>query len=172
MNGERVRQSPVPAWGEQGRVRNWFHTRTGARFLNAQTSWFRIYAPSGWGLLTTTGRRSGSVRRSCVRIITVGQRGFLVAIGGETTHWLQNALLNSRVAVRVGSRTRTGDARRPQTEDERAMAMTAYCETITWFDFINSLVNQRGLPSPKRIRAMLATWFRHGTALVVDFDDV
>jgi deazaflavin-dependent oxidoreductase (nitroreductase family) len=151
-------------------VRNWFHTRTGARFLNAQTSWFRIYAPSGWGLLTTTGRRTGAMRRSCVRVVTVGQQAFLVAIGGETADWLNNALFNPRVSLRVGSKTRTGRARRPQTEDEQATAMTAYCETITWFDFISSLVNQRGLPSPKRIRAMLARWSEQGTALVIDFD--
>jgi deazaflavin-dependent oxidoreductase (nitroreductase family) len=170
MDGETVRQTPVAAWGDQGRLRNWFHTRTGARFLNAQTAWFRIHAPSGWGLLTTTGRRTGALRRSSVRVVTVGQRGFMVAIGGETTDWLKNVLFNPRVSLRVGDRTRTGHARRPQTENEQATAVTAYCETITWFDFVSSVVNQRGFPSPKRIRALLARWFEHGAVLVIDFD--
>ncbi len=170
MDGEMVHEGSLPVWGDQGRVRNWFHTKTGARFLNAQTSWFRIYAPPGWGLLATIGRRSGATRRSCVRVTTVGQRGFLVAIGGKTTDWLQNALAHPRVSLRMGYRTRTGHARRPQTEDEQAAAMRAYRETLTWFDFISSLVNQRGFPSPERIRAMHARYSKQGTMLVIDFD--
>ena len=165
---EAVTTAP-PAFGDQGRIRNWFHTRAGARFLNLQTGWFRLFSPRGYGVLTTVGRRTGARQRSAVRAIAAGERVVLVALGGERTAWLGNLRHQPQVSLRTGLRTRKGTARLP-TDSERAGLRAAYCTTLTLFDFATSVVNQRGLPTPTRIRAMLGRWYDHGTALVIDFD--
>jgi hypothetical protein len=42
----------------------------GGRLLSAvQLPWFMIFPPLGFGVLTTTGRKTGKTRRKCIRAI-------------------------------------------------------------------------------------------------------
>lgn len=159
---------PVPVWGHQGRLRDWFHTTKGAKLLNAQTSWFKIVAPRGFAVLTTTGRRTGRLRHSNVRLVTRGQKGFLVSIAGSTNSWVKNVQDNPNVELRLGRQSHRGLARPPCDDHERQQARSAYCQTVNWFDFVSSFVNQRGVPSRKRICQMHSRWFDQGAVLVIE----
>jgi deazaflavin-dependent oxidoreductase (nitroreductase family) len=156
-------------WREQGRLRNWFHTKAGARFLNHITAWFRIYAPRGYAVLTTVGRRTGTTRRSNVRLIPSGNCAFLVAIAGQTNDWLHNLHDKPEARLRIGRRDRACRARPPRDEVERLAAHTAYCDSLHWFDYFSSIVNQRGIPSPRRMREMHARWIDEGELFVMEF---
>jgi deazaflavin-dependent oxidoreductase (nitroreductase family) len=57
---------------------------------------FLLRPPAGYGVLTTTGRRTGKTRRRCVRAIKRGDRVYLVAIKGSRTGWLRNVLASPR----------------------------------------------------------------------------
>jgi hypothetical protein len=49
------------------------NTPAGGRALSAmQLPFFLVRLPSGYGVLTTTGRKTGKVRRRCVRAIRRG----------------------------------------------------------------------------------------------------
>ena len=58
------------------RKRNPFlHSSTGGRVLSAlMLPHFMLLPPKGFGVLTTTGRRTGKTRRKCVRAIRRGDR--------------------------------------------------------------------------------------------------
>jgi deazaflavin-dependent oxidoreductase (nitroreductase family) len=156
-------------WREQGSVRNWFHTKAGARFLNHMTAWFRISAPRGYAVLTTVGRRTGAPRRSNVRSISSGNCAFIVAIAGQTNDWSHNLHDNPEARLRIGRRNRACRARPPRGEAERLAAQAAYCDTLNWFDYFSSIVNQRGIPSPRRMREMHARWIDEGELFVMEF---
>lgn len=158
-------------WRQQGRVRDWFHTRAGAKFLNLQTAWFRIAAPKGYAVLTTVGRRSGKPRRSNVRAIRRGDHIYVVSIAGRANDWFHNLDANPEARLRIGRRNRTGRARQLRDEGERLAARAAYCDHITGFDFISSLVNQRGIPWPRRIREMHTRWFDEGELFIIELNE-
>jgi deazaflavin-dependent oxidoreductase (nitroreductase family) len=164
------RPSPHPVWSRQGRIRDWFHTKAGARFLNTGTSWFRLVAPPGYAVLTTIGRRTGKARRTAVRVIIHGNTGFLVSNVGEDTEWLRNIRADPQVQLRIGRRTTPGRVRSPRDNAERLDAKRAYAETINWFDYVSTMINEKGLPSRARIRSMHLRWFDQGRPLVVDVD--
>jgi deazaflavin-dependent oxidoreductase (nitroreductase family) len=158
----------LPAWGEQGRLRNWFHTKAGARFLNAQTAWFKLMAPRGYAVVTTTGRRTGRTRRSCVRAIVTNGRAIVIATGRESTDWLANLQADHNVTLRVGRRDRRGKARLSGAEEIDASS-SLFCAPVYWFDRVASVVNQRGLPTARRIRLLHRQWCTEGVIVIVDF---
>jgi deazaflavin-dependent oxidoreductase (nitroreductase family) len=157
-----------PVWRQQGRVRDWFHTKAGAKFLNLQTAWFRIAAPKGYAVLSTVGRRTGRPRRSNVRAIVRGDRAFVVSIAGRANDWFHNLHAKPEASLRIGRRDWIGRARQPRDDGERHAARAAYCETVNWFDRISSLVNQQGIPSRQRIRAMHTRWIDEGELFVIE----
>jgi len=72
-------------------------------------------------LLTTTGRKSGKLRRSALIYGRDGDRYLLVASqGGAPRHpsWYHNLAANPKVEIQVGSETFTAHAR-PATPDEK-----------------------------------------------------
>ena len=167
----RSASKTAAVWRQQGRVRDWFHTKAGAKFLNLQTAWFRVVAPTGYAVLTTVGRRSGKPRRSNVRAITRGDHLYVVSITGRANDWFHNLDANPEARLRLGRRNRTGRARQPRNDEERLAARAAYCDTITGFDFISSLVNQRGIPRPRRIREQHTRWFAEGELFVIGLNE-
>jgi hypothetical protein len=69
------------------RNRNPFlRTSTGGRVLSAlMLPQFMIVPPAGFGVLTTTGRRSGKTRRKCVRAIRRGDKVCMMWRRGRPT---------------------------------------------------------------------------------------
>ena len=43
----------------------------------AMLPFFLVRPPSGYGVITTTGRRTGKTRRKCVRVIRRGEKAYL-----------------------------------------------------------------------------------------------
>ncbi len=41
---------------------------------------FELRPPSGYGVITTTGRKTGKVRRKCVRVIRRGNKAYIVQL--------------------------------------------------------------------------------------------
>ena len=160
--------TPRAVWRQQGRVRDWLHTKAGAKFLNLQTAWFRISAPKGYAVLTTTGQRTGRLRHSNVRAIVRGECAFVVSIAGGANDWFHNLHTNPEAGLRIGRRNWIGRARHPRDDDERRMARAAYCDTVSWFDFISSFVNRRGIPSRQRIRELHTRWIDEGELFVME----
>ena len=61
------------------------NTPAGGRALSAmQLPFFLVRPPSGYGVLMTTGRKTGKLRRRCVRAIRRGDVVYVVAIKGNT----------------------------------------------------------------------------------------
>ncbi len=162
-----VDETPA-AFGNQGHLRAWLHTKGGAKILNAGTAWFKVAAPRGFAVLNTVGRRTGLRRQSNVRLLLKGRKGFLVSIAGSGNNWRWNLRADPQVTLRIGRETYAGVVRPIADEKERLEARTAYSQVLHWFDFVSSVVNQRGVPSPSRLREMHARWFDLGEPLVVE----
>lgn len=60
----------------------------GARALSAlMLPWFALLPPSGFGVITTGGRRTGKTRRRCIRAIRRGNEAYIVSIPGAHAAW-------------------------------------------------------------------------------------
>jgi deazaflavin-dependent oxidoreductase (nitroreductase family) len=106
----------------------------GGRALSAvQLPFFLVRPPSGYGVLTTTGRKTGKVRRRCVRAIRQGDVVYVVAIKGKT-QWARNALANPAVRLRLPGGTFSARAREVNGATESQRAKEAYCEAMHRFD--------------------------------------
>jgi deazaflavin-dependent oxidoreductase (nitroreductase family) len=144
-------------------------TPRGGRILSAsQLPLFKLHPPRGFGVLTTTGRRTGKKRSRCVRAIRRGDRAFLVAIGGDHSGWLRNARANPDVHLRLRGGTYAGRAREPRDEAERAEAKAAFCDTFNRFDYLECRAHRHGSPTREKIQELHRTWFEGGVPLVVE----
>lgn len=140
-------------------------TRLGGRLLSASMlPWFTVVPPRGWGVLTTTGRRTGKTRRKCVRAIRRGDEIIIVAI--RPTAWLRNLQADPRVRVRIRGGTFAGVAHVPDGS-ERARATATYCQTLVPFDYAGCLMHRRGWPSRSAISALHRSWCELGVPVVV-----
>ena len=153
------------------RKRNPFiNSATGGRVLSAlQLPLFLLRPPMGYGVLTTTGRRTGKARRRCIRAVRTDGRVYIVAIkGAGTTSWAKNALANPDVRLRLRGGTVLGRARELRDAAEGAQAAEAYCETVHPFDYLTWSNWRKGRPTASRIKRLFRAWFEQGTPLVVD----
>ena len=75
---ERVR---IAAAKEAPRHRRLLRSERDGRVLSAlMLPFVMVRPPSGYGVLTTTGRRTGKVRRKCIRVIRRGDRAYIVQL--------------------------------------------------------------------------------------------
>jgi deazaflavin-dependent oxidoreductase (nitroreductase family) len=141
---------------------------TGGRILSAtQLPWFMFLPPRGFGVLTTTGRKTGKKRRKCVRAIRDGDKFFLVSLRGPYGAWFRNLRAHPRVRLRIRRGRFEGLAREVTEPQEYEEARTVYCGTINRFDRLEHLMHRAGWPTPERIRALHEHWFVVGTPVVV-----
>jgi deazaflavin-dependent oxidoreductase (nitroreductase family) len=139
----------------------------GGRLLSAsQLPWFTALPPRNYGVLTTTGRKTGKRRRRCVRAVRSGELVYLVAIKGGRTGWVQNALSNPQVGLRIRGGRFEGIAREPR-EDEIEAARAAYCEAVGWFEYLEFTMWRTGRPRAAAIRQLHREWFEQGVPLVI-----
>jgi deazaflavin-dependent oxidoreductase (nitroreductase family) len=140
----------------------------GGRLLSAlQEPWFTLLPPRGFGVLTTTGRRTGKDRRKCVRAIRRGNRAYIVSI--RRSAWLRNVQADPTVRLRIRGGTFAGVAREV-SEAEAGAARDAYCGTVNSFDYAECTMWRKGRPTRSKIIALHRDWFAHGTPLVVELD--
>jgi deazaflavin-dependent oxidoreductase (nitroreductase family) len=152
------------------RKRNPFvSSAAGGRVLSAsQLPWFTVRPPRGFGVLTTTGRRTGKKRRKCVRAIRSGDKAFIVSIGGARAAWAKNIRANPNVRLRIRGGTFDGVAREPRDAAEREQAMAAYCGTVNRFDYAECSMHRPGRPTRAKIEELHRRWFDTGLPLVVE----
>jgi deazaflavin-dependent oxidoreductase (nitroreductase family) len=161
------------------RKRNHFtKSATGGRALSAlMLPFFTVRPPSGFGVLTTTGRRTGKTRRKCVRIIRRGNRAYVVMLGpalmgpagtGAVSAWLWNIRANPNVRLRIRGGTFAGVARELEEGVEKGEAKEVYCEAVNAFDYVECSFHLAGRPSRDRIKALHRRWFEMGVPLVVE----
>jgi deazaflavin-dependent oxidoreductase (nitroreductase family) len=145
-----------PAGYLQGHRRNPLTTTPlGGRVLSAsQLLWFTLWPPQGFGVLTTTGRKTGKPRRKCVRAILHRDRIYLVSLRGPHAAWIHNLRTDPRVRLRSKDGTFTGLAREIQDADARQQAHAVYCTSVNAFDRLEYRMHRAGAPTPERIRAL------------------
>jgi deazaflavin-dependent oxidoreductase (nitroreductase family) len=79
----------------------------------------RGWAPPGYAILETTGRRSGQARRTPVGDGRRGDTFWIVAEHGRRAGYVRNIEANPRVRVFTGRRWRTGTAHALPDDDPR-----------------------------------------------------
>jgi len=154
------------------RKRNLFvNTSTGGRILSAvMLPWFSVWPPKAFGVLSTTGRKTGKIRRKCVRVIRTGDTAYLVSI--RPTGWLQNIRANPKVQLRLRSGRFESNGREVSEAAETEQAIAAYCGTVTRFDYAECRMWRKGRPTRSKIEELHRTWCNGGTILAVDLGRV
>jgi deazaflavin-dependent oxidoreductase (nitroreductase family) len=138
----------------------------GGRLLSAlQEPWFTLLPPHGFGVLTTTGRRTGKARRKCVRAIRRGNRAYVVSI--RRSAWLRNVQADPRVRLRIRGGTFAGVVREV-SEAESGEARDAYCGAVNPFDYAECMMWRKGRPTRAKITELHRHWFTQGTPLVIE----
>jgi deazaflavin-dependent oxidoreductase (nitroreductase family) len=153
---------------------------TGGRALSAMMLPFMlVLPPAGYGVLTTTGRKSGKTRRKCLRAIRRGERVYMnmlrppiVAAKNPdiVTAWVLNLRANPKVRLRIRGGTFDGVAREVTDQTELQEAREAFCETVVPFDYGECNLHLRGMPSRAKIQELHRYWFDTGIPLVVDLE--
>jgi len=142
-----------------------FYARLGNVFT--RPLWSVFPAPQGFGVLSTTGRKSGKPRRQSVRAIRDGDSVVVVAMMGERANWLRNVRSDPRVTLRLGRVTLHGVAREVTEESERQWAAKVYIGTIVPSDYTDYITYCWGLPSRRKIEEAHRTWFHEGIPVTI-----
>jgi deazaflavin-dependent oxidoreductase (nitroreductase family) len=139
---------------------------------------FLVRPPSGFGVITTTGRKTGKARRKCIRVIRRGDKAYIVQLRppevamtrpSAVAAWVWNIRSNPNVKLRIRGGTFAGVGRELKEPAELAEAREAFCETVNLFDYGECDVHLRGLPTRSKIKELHRYWFDTGIPLVVDF---
>ncbi len=145
------------------------NSAAGGRALSAsQLPFFLLRPPSGYGVLTTTGRKTGKRRRRCVRAIRRDDKAYIVAIKGAGTGWLANIRANPDVRLRIRGGTFAGVARELRGTAEEQEAREAYCETYSPFEYLEYRNWRKGRPTRSKIKDLHRDWFQQGVPIVVE----
>jgi deazaflavin-dependent oxidoreductase (nitroreductase family) len=166
------------ALAEAPKHRRLIRTSRHGRILSALMLPFVLALPGGgYGVLTTTGRKTGKRRRKCVRMIRRGGKLYLVQLRppelaidrpSAVSAWVLNIRSNPNVTVRIRGGTFTGVARELGDPAELAEAREAICETVTVNDYGECGLHLRGLPTRAKIEELHRYWFDTGIPLVID----
>lgn len=138
---------------------------------------FAIRPPSGYGVITTTGRKTGKARRKCIRVIRRGDKAYIVQLRppelamtrpSAVAAWVWNIRANPNVRLRVRGGTFAGVARELKEPAELEQAREAICETVNLFDYGECDLHLRGLPTRAKVKELHRYWFDTGVPLVVE----
>jgi len=151
------------------------------RLVSALTLPFFLLLPSsGYGVLTTTGRKTGKARRKCIRAIRRGDRAYLVQLRPPElamerptaiSAWLWNIRTDPNVKLKTRGGTFAGVARELTDAGELAEAREALCETVNLFDYASCRLHLRGLPTRSKIQDLHRYWFDTGIPLVIELGE-
>jgi deazaflavin-dependent oxidoreductase (nitroreductase family) len=168
---------PTPSHVPERKHNPFVRSKGGGRVLSAlMLPAFLALPPRGWGVLETTGRRSGKTRRKCVRAVRSGNRVYIVSIRPSsvgqvaTAAWVLNIRANSQVRLRIRGGTFAGVARELVETDEIRRAEDVYCETVNMFDYDACAIHRRGIPTRAKVKALHHSWFDKGIRLAVELD--
>jgi deazaflavin-dependent oxidoreductase (nitroreductase family) len=143
--------------------------------------WIQLSPPTGMGVITTTGRKTGKARRKCLRVIVHGDRAYLVALRpphlavhrpDAVQAWVWNIRANPAVRLRIRGGTFSGAAREITDPGEMEHARAAICDTVHPSDYGECVLHLRGLPSRAKIQELHRYWFDTGIPIVIDLKEV
>ena len=141
---------------------------------------FLVRPPSGFGVITTTGRKTGMARRKCIRMIRRGRKVYIVQLRppelamtrpSAVAAWVWNIRSNPNVKLRIRGGTFAGVVRELKDPGDLAEAREALCETVNLFDYGECGLHLRGVPTRSKIKELHRYWFDTGIPLVVDLVD-
>jgi deazaflavin-dependent oxidoreductase (nitroreductase family) len=174
-HAEAVRDAAVQHASKHGRL---IRSAQDGRALSAlMLPFFLVRPPAGYGVLTTTGRRTGKTRRKCVRVIRRADKAYILQLRpprlamtrpSAVAAWVWNIRANPNVALRIRGGTFAGVARELAEPAELELAREALCETVNLFDYGECDIHLRGLPTRAKIKDLHRYWFDTGIPLVVD----
>ena len=161
-----------------GKHRNLLRSGRDGRVLSAlMRPLFRVSTPAGFGVLTTTGRKTGKPRSKCVRAVRRGSRVYLVALRpphlavtrpNAVQAWVWNIRANPKVRLALRDATLPGIAREITDTAELQHAREALCETVHSFDYGECALHLRGLPTRTKIQDLHRYWFDTGIPIAID----
>jgi deazaflavin-dependent oxidoreductase (nitroreductase family) len=153
--------------------------RSGAILSALMLPAVQLSPPGGYGVITTTGRKTGKRRRKCVRIIRQGDHAYLVQLvpphvavtrPGAVSSWLLNTRANPRVLLHIQGGSFHGVAREITDPAEWEVARAALCDSVYPTDCAEAGLHLRGLPTRAKIEELHRYWFDSGHPLVVALD--
>ncbi len=156
------------------RKRNPFmRSASGGRTLSAlMLPFFTVRPPSGFGVITTIGRRTGKRRRKCMHVIRRGDRAYIVMLRPhvtiKTSAWVLNIRADPHVRLRIRGGTFAGLARELEGDVEMHEARAAYCEAVNPFDYVECTFHRSGRPTRAKIQELHRVWFDTGIPLVIE----
>ncbi len=169
--------SPAASHVPERRHNPFVRSKAGGRILSAlMLPAFMALPPRGWGVLETTGRRTGKTRRKCVRAVRSGNQVYIVSIRPssvgrvETAAWVLNIRANPQVRLRIRGGTFVGVAHELAEAEETRRAEAAYCETVNLFDYDSCAIHRKGIPTRAKVKALHRSWFDKGIRLAVELD--
>jgi deazaflavin-dependent oxidoreductase (nitroreductase family) len=139
-----------------------------------------VWPGPGYGVITTTGRKTGKARRRCIRVSRRGNKVYIVSLRppeiamvrpSVVAAWVWNIRSNPNVTLRIRGGTFAGLARELTDPVELAEARAAYCEKVNLMDYGECALHLRGLPTHTKIEELNRYWFDTGIPLVVDLVD-
>jgi deazaflavin-dependent oxidoreductase (nitroreductase family) len=159
------------------RKRNPFvRSAQGGRLLSAlMLPYFTVWPPAGFGVLSTTGRRSGKCRRKCMHVIRQGNEAYIVmlrpVLAAKVSAWLLNIRSDPNVQLRIHGGSFDGVARELIDGEQLQQARRLYCETVNPFDYIECMFHRPGAPTRAKIEELHRSWFETGIPLVIELYD-
>lgn len=127
-------------------------------------------APTGLGIVTVTGRKSGKVRTRPMRVVRDGDRAYAQALLGERADWVHNVRANPRVQIKLGGTTYDATAHEIVGADERARARAIYHPVVGWYDYFDYVTYLWGIPTKAKLLRQHDEWFDEGTPVVFELE--
>ncbi|HXE99499.1 MAG TPA: nitroreductase/quinone reductase family protein [Solirubrobacterales bacterium] len=175
---ERVRSAAAE---EAPKHRRLLRSPRDGRVLSAlMLPFVMLRPPSGYGVLTTTGRRTGKVRRKCIRVTQRGDRAYIVQLRPPdlarnrptaVAAWVWNIRAQPRVSLLIRGGTFAGTAHELDDPAELEQAREAICETVNLSDYGECALHLRGRPTREKIKELHRYWFDTGIPIVVELQE-
>lgn len=171
MAGGNTRDTDASSGPPRKRRNPFTGSSLGGRILSgSQLPWFLVWPPKDYGVLETTGAKSGQRRRCCLRIVHDEQQACVVAIGGRGVGWLANLTHNPDVRIRVRGGWRDATAT-PGVEAVREELLESYRESVGLFSYGEYLMWRPGRPNRDGIRDLHNTWVDTGVPVALALHD-
>ncbi len=174
--GQGIRPPRAPQLPER-KTNPFTRSSQGGRTLSAiMLPFFLLAPPIGFGVLTTTGRKTGKTRRKCIHVVCKGDKAYVIMIRPTSqaierdwiSAWMLNIRANPEVSLRIRGGTFAGLARELRETSERQRAAEIYCTAVNRFDYAECAFHRSGRPTREKIEQLHRGWFEHGIPLEIE----
>jgi deazaflavin-dependent oxidoreductase (nitroreductase family) len=146
----------------------WFHK---VGHVTNTSVWRLLPTPSGLGVLTSTGRRTGKRRTRAIRAVRDGDRVYAVAMLGRRCDWLYNIRAQPNVRLKLGRQTYDARGREVLDAAEREHMESVYLQNAGWFDYADYANLMWSLPTRWKIERAHRQWLDEGIPVVFEITE-